>query len=427
MSGQKLRRLFVAAGLGLIALALGVEMIPGTEPGIGPMQMLLLATGMALALFAILRLRVRAIVPMLLLCLVLGEGAVRLLGYTPNYTPELMAAALQPLEYSTLYTCSPERGCRVNSESSERESYCDEIEKPVMRWCMANAQGYGDAEDFVAVNAPEDAYRILLLGDSFTWGASALVGNGWGEVLEAKLKAQQPAVVWNAAILGTGTEQALVSAREILPVLRPDLVILGFFENDFMDSLYPLDKLVRVRAQEQWAFVFAYELEPDLTLRRLAERDLYFRTRGRPAPRSEVELLIGQSALGSLLLNAFHSATRTPQAQLDAESFRRTRELLAQLQQSVEEAGSRLVVLNIPARRSIEGDEAAVKALENLRRIAQELGLEVVEVYELLDRSHYQNANPDDEHWNDAGHAIAGQVMSEYVQKLIDDGELRAP
>lgn len=410
-----------------MALALLAELIPGTEPGIGPLQILLIAAGVALALFAMLGLRVRAMLLLLLLSLALGEGLVRLLGYAPNYTPELIAAAQQPLEYSTLYACSPERGCRVNFESSERESYCEEVEKPILRWCLANAQGYGDAEDFVAANAPEDAYRILLLGDSFTWGASALVGNGWGEVLEAELNAQQPAAVWNAAVLGTGTEQALVSARELVPVFRPDLVILGFFENDFVDSLYPLDKLVRVRAQEQWNFVFAYELERDLTLRHLSERDLYFRAQGRPAARSDMELLIGQSALGSLLLNAFNSATRMPQAQLEAESFRRTRDLLAQLQQSVEEAGSRFVILNIPAMRSYEGEPSAVNALRHLRQIGQELEIEVVEVYELLDRSHYQNANPDDEHWNDAGHGIAGRIVSEYVQKLIDDGELGAP
>src|SRR5262249_47556273 len=61
-------------------------------------------------------------------------------------------------------------------------------------------------------------------------------------LLEGKLKAWRPDVdwqVWNAAVPGYNTSQELAQLLEVGPRFAPDLVVVGFFENDFVEN-YPV-------------------------------------------------------------------------------------------------------------------------------------------------------------------------------------------
>ncbi len=67
--------------------------------------------------------------------------------------------------------------------------------------------------------------KILLLGDSFTWGHSAgEMSNSFADLLLAK-----GYIVYNAGITGADSAQYLALARKYIPVLKPDLVIVNFF------------------------------------------------------------------------------------------------------------------------------------------------------------------------------------------------------
>ena len=78
--------------------------------------------------------------------------------------------------------------------------------------------------------APEPGRRrIVVVGDSFAWGEE--VNNS--ETLEAFLEHALPdSAVLNFAVHGTGTDQQLLRLRRDALPFAPDLVILGFFEDD---------------------------------------------------------------------------------------------------------------------------------------------------------------------------------------------------
>jgi lysophospholipase L1-like esterase len=81
--------------------------------------------------------------------------------------------------------------------------------------------------------------RILALGDSFVFGWGVAQGEEWihvaAEELEATLGGGR-VEGWNGGVNGYGTLGALAQLRRLGPELRPDLVLLGFFANDFTDN-----------------------------------------------------------------------------------------------------------------------------------------------------------------------------------------------
>ncbi len=84
-------------------------------------------------------------------------------------------------------------------------------------------------------------FRILVVGDSFTWGVGVYSDDTYADRLERRLNALDPEVpieviAW--ARPGWNTEQELEAVREELPRLQPDLMILGFVLNDPEPSVY---------------------------------------------------------------------------------------------------------------------------------------------------------------------------------------------
>jgi hypothetical protein len=87
-----------------------------------------------------------------------------------------------------------------------------------------------------------NTFRILVLGDSVTFGHGSVFDNTWPHLLEVQLQAWRPDIdwqVWNAGVPGYNTSQELATLLEVGPVFKPDLVIVGFFSNDVIDN-HPL-------------------------------------------------------------------------------------------------------------------------------------------------------------------------------------------
>ena len=88
---------------------------------------------------------------------------------------------------------------------------------------------------------PND-YRILALGDSFTWGAYGTeLNQTFAKILEKKLNERHGKLnyqVINAGVPGYGTDQELAYLENKGSELKPDLVLLNFFVgNDFRDNM----------------------------------------------------------------------------------------------------------------------------------------------------------------------------------------------
>ncbi|MDB4139225.1 hypothetical protein N9746_01755 [Candidatus Thioglobus sp.] len=87
------------------------------------------------------------------------------------------------------------------------------------------------------VEKEANTFRILLLGDSVTFGDGNRLEETWPYQLENMLKSWEPNVdwqVWNAGVPGYDAVTELRTLKAIGPIYNPDLVIIGTYENDVM-------------------------------------------------------------------------------------------------------------------------------------------------------------------------------------------------
>jgi lysophospholipase L1-like esterase len=82
--------------------------------------------------------------------------------------------------------------------------------------------------------------RIAVFGDSFVFGWGAPQGKEWvalaGEAVDAR-SARDAVEMVNCGVNGYGTENELLFLRRVGRAVDPDVVLLGFFANDYMDNL----------------------------------------------------------------------------------------------------------------------------------------------------------------------------------------------
>jgi lysophospholipase L1-like esterase len=79
----------------------------------------------------------------------------------------------------------------------------------------------------------EAALRILVLGDSFTFGDGNHYDDIWPVVMEQHLSAgERPIEVINAGVEGYDTRTQLLYLERIYEEVRPDIVLLAFMAND---------------------------------------------------------------------------------------------------------------------------------------------------------------------------------------------------
>jgi lysophospholipase L1-like esterase len=101
-----------------------------------------------------------------------------------------------------------------------------------------NSLGFRDDREYSLAKKPS-TFRILVLGDSVTFGHGSVGEHTYPFLLEQQLKAWRPDVdwqVWNLGVPGYNTSQELAHLLQVGPAYHPDLVIVGFFENDLIDN-----------------------------------------------------------------------------------------------------------------------------------------------------------------------------------------------
>jgi lysophospholipase L1-like esterase len=114
-----------------------------------------------------------------------------------------------------------------------------------------NGLGFRDHREYSLAKAP-GTFRILVFGDSVTFGHGTLSATTYPYLLEQRLKAWKPDVnwqVWNLGVPGYNTAQELAYLQEVGPRYQPDLVIVGFFANDLVDNAPPGQPTPLVRAR----------------------------------------------------------------------------------------------------------------------------------------------------------------------------------
>ncbi len=125
-----------------------------------------------------------------------------------------------------------------------------------------NSRGLRERE--IPYEKPAGTYRVLVLGDSQTFGVGVEAEEAYPRVAESRLRARlrRPVEVINAGVPGTGTAHQLDYLEREGWKYRPDVVVAGFFYNDPGNNaacrLYAVreGKLVRAAAPEARARAF---------------------------------------------------------------------------------------------------------------------------------------------------------------------------
>ena len=113
------------------------------------------------------------------------------------------------------------------------------LNKPDKDLGFIPGDGFNDTKDFT--KKYPNKKRILMLGDSTTYGASADQGKGFIDLLN-KAYLQENIIFFNTGVGGYGQNHQLAVLRKYYNSIEPDLVILNFQTiNDFLDNIMPLD------------------------------------------------------------------------------------------------------------------------------------------------------------------------------------------
>lgn len=117
---------------------------------------------------------------------------------------------------------------------------------------IPNAVGVGTLGEQISINShgfrgpefsmskPEGARRIMIIGDSFTFGMGVNSEDTYAKQLESLLKGQgKNFEVLNCGVIGYRMWQNYEVLKHKAPQLKPDLIILGVFLNDIWQATPP--------------------------------------------------------------------------------------------------------------------------------------------------------------------------------------------
>ena len=349
----------------------------------------------------------------LILCLILAETILAMIGREPIYRIVFSVPKLV-----SWWSCDSVIGCRYIK---------DEIIKDKWRY---NKDGFVDRDEFVESSVENNAFRILLLGDSFAAGAAATYkpgGKGFADILEDELKKAMKAVVWNTGIPGIGQKQQLLALKKYSPILKPDVVVLAFYINDFNDNLYPVG-IHYVYEDGKW--INRYVLSADFKATVLSPEAAYRRA-CEPRTLLQISRLFCTGLEAVKRFDDFINKVRR-ESKVSSKSISSTAgfdevchqdrplaitlKLLEDIIKYVSTRNSKFIMLIIPARSDLyQKGEYYKKALWCCKK----LGIDCIEVKDILNKDDY--TNPPDNHWNQAGHTKAGKLLAKYLIKVMNE------
>lgn len=334
------------------------------------------------------------------------EFVLLLFGFTPEYSGNRQQDMSTTFAQQAWWICDSV-ACHFSPE--ERHSLCaDETAlgtNYLRRLCIFNSDGFHDTDEFTPPQS--DSERILILGDSFTWGASADIGHSWVERLEANYP---DTLIWNTGIPTTGTRQALGVFAHYLPIMQPNLVILGFYPgNDFTDNLYPIDTFTVIDNE----LTRQYLLNDDFAPVRLTAAEAFFLSRHETTPPTRIDdfrYFLQSTRVGTLASRLLNRVQWRAQAEWE-HAVALTYDLLVRLRDTAQIGGTQLLVVLIPDRDDLT---STTDAYNTAIAILDELGIPYIDPRADLTMDDY--APLPDNHWNNLGHGtIAGRV-SAYMQ-----------
>jgi len=189
--------------------------------------------------------------------LLLAEVSLRILGWNSTYMERSGSWVKQLV--TPLSGSKPEGQFHIFSRNTWTLFSTSEFE---YRYDI-NALGVRENKDSF-LQSPDNAYRILTLGDSFTEGVGADYPYSWPRVMEGSLnKAGIQTEVFNAGVSGSDIWYLFRHLKNELFKLKPDLIIVALNNSDITDytirggnERFEKDGGVTFRKQPWWRFLY---------------------------------------------------------------------------------------------------------------------------------------------------------------------------
>ena len=232
--------------------------------------------------------------------------------------------------------------------------------------------------------------RILVLGDSFAWGFGVEEEERFSEIIEGEIDNLE---IINSAIAGYSSDQQLLYFTREGYKYHPDLVMMLFYENDFLgnsvDNIYWYNKP---------NFVIK---EDSLVLRNVPvpEQSIYQKLR---------KFLSGKSYFISFILKRISviNVKSFSNEKMDTDnSLVLTEKIITQLNQLCIAGNSRLLLVSIP----MDGEKGKF-----LSQTASKYSIEYLNLTPYFEKENGFIIE-DDGHWNQKGHSIAADAISEWI------------
>ncbi|HZI95458.1 MAG TPA: GDSL-type esterase/lipase family protein [Patescibacteria group bacterium] len=287
------------------------------------------------------------------------------------------------------------------------QDYVDRVLPDLPYRVRINALGFRGGE-FPLRKAP-GTLRILCVGDSYTFGPyveddqtfPAMLGRA---LLEASPPAPGRVEVINAGASGFSIEDELIYLRDKAGPLEPDVVVLGFCQNDILDLKRPRPMIATMR--EHSRLKSAFVLGPAL---KLLQRTAIFNGMQRAAAMIRVR---------QMHADASTDGSATPAL------WNRYRDLLGQVVDLVRRRNARFLMVVWSSADQIAG-KASMEPQERLAGMARDLGFEALDLAPVIREIKTGGANPYfvpiDGHPNTLAYDAAARLTA---RRLIDLGYL---
>jgi hypothetical protein len=327
------------------------------------------------------------------------------------------------------------------------------------QYIVINREGFRDREH--PTSKPPGTYRIAVLGDSFAEALQVRLEDTFEAVLEREL-AKCPSFrgrsveVFNFGVSNYGTAQELLTLRDRVWAVQPDLVLLAFFSgNDVWDNARDLKN------------------DPELPYFRLKEGQLILDDSFKDSPRQRDErswvrvaikgmiessrvLQVVRQAWGVARLKSSQGGPTGPagpgeefagnsyQSQIYGEptdpkwrvAWDLTDRLVRAIHDEVTGHGARFVVVTLTNGAQVHPDPKVIEQVRNrlgvldldypdrkLRELGERAGFGVLNLAHPFRRFaeanhaylHGFEPNLGSGHWNEQGHKLAGQLIADWL------------
>jgi lysophospholipase L1-like esterase len=299
-----------------------------------------------------------------------------------------------------------------------------------------NSLGLRDRE--IPYEKAAGTYRVLVLGDSQTFGVGVEAEESYPKVAERLLEAAGRKVeVINAGVPGTGTAHQLDFLERDGWRYAPDAVVVGFFYNDVGNNatcrLYEVKegRLARAAAAEEEARPFREiwaqdEAQPGVMV-------FYAPREAPPVAAPRPSLVIRHSHLARFTRERLSRIRQARAAEREADPGARGQELTAalldELSRQCRERGAACLVALLPSREECASPRFPSLEEKNAAFLRREPGADL-EVLDLLPAFRAAGYEPlffrRDLHFTAAGHRLVGEELAKRLLAL-DPGLAGAP